>query len=123
MAAGGMPEAIADPAAWRDVALDGLDRYLCGQRGARSLSLSELKRYRDRKMTHGWRLPGLDAEPTALDIVIDGDFPYSPARVALPEGPSPLEWPHVESDGTLCVLPGQATISTRDPRKSMDPLA
>lgn len=115
MAADDMPDAAADPAAWRQAALDGLGQYLCNQHGARPLSSSELSRYRGRGATHGWRLPGPDTGPAALDIVVDGSFPYSAPRVALPEGPGPLEWPHVENDGALCVLPGQATISTRDP--------
>ena len=110
-----MPDVVADPAAWRQAALDGLGRYLCDQHGATPLSPFELTRYRDRGATHGWRLPDPKSGPAALDMLIDGDFPYSAARVALPEGPGPLEWPHVESDGALCVLPGQATISARDP--------
>ena len=110
-----MPNAGADPAAWRQVAIDVLDQYLCGQHGARQLLPPKLKRYQARGVTHGWRLPSSSARPVILDIVIDGRFPYSAVRVALPEGPAPLEWPHMESDGILCVLPEQATISPRDP--------
>jgi len=110
-----MPDVATDLMAWRQAALDGLDRYIGGQHDARPLSSRELKQYEDRGITHGWRLPGPEAGPVVLDILVDGDFPYSAARVALPQGPGPLKWPHVENDGVLCVLPGQATVSTRDP--------
>lgn len=110
-----MPESALDPSHWRERALESLDQYLCDHCGGRRLSSSELGRYESRAVTHGWRLPGDDEGQPVLDVLVDGDFPYTVARIALPNGPRALEWPHVESDGVLCVLPGQSTISTRDP--------
>jgi len=110
-----MPDGVVDPMQWRQTALESLERYLCGQCGGRGLTPAELKRYEGRGVTHGWRLPGGDEVQPATDVLVDGDFPYSAGRIALPDGPKPLEWPHLESDGALCVLPGQSTISTRDP--------
>ena len=112
-----MPNAANDPNAQRQSALHDLDRYMCGQKGGRQLLTADLEQYKGRGMTHGWQIPSSDTQPIALDIVVDGNFPYSAARVALPkkEPGGPLKWPHVESDGVLCLLSEQATISSRHP--------
>ena len=114
-----MPNAVTDPKAQRQSALDDLDRYMCGQKGGMRLLTADLEQYKERSVTHGWHIPSSDTQPTALDIVVDGNFPYSAARVALPKkGPGePLKWPHVESDGVLCLFPEQATIPSRYPVK------
>ena len=112
-----MPNAANDPNAQRQSALHDLDRYMCGQKRGMRLLTKDLEQYKERGVTHGWQIPSSDTQPIALDIVVDGNFPYSAARVALPkkEPGDPLEWPHVESDGVLCLLSEQATISSRHP--------
>lgn len=110
-----MPDGVVDPRRWRQAALEGLDRYLYEEFGGTQLSSSDLNRYKSRKITHGWRISGGYEVSTLKDVLVDEDFPYSAARIALPGGPAPLELPHLESDGALCVLPGQATTSTRNP--------
>ena len=112
-----MPNAVNDPRAQRQSALNDLDRYMCGPKGGMRLLTEDLEQYKGRSVTHGWRIPSSDTQPIALDVVVDGNFPYSAPRVALPEkGPGgPLEWPHVESDGVLCLFPDQATIPSRYP--------
>ena len=112
-----MLNAVNDPKAQRQAALNDLDRYICGQKGGRQLLTTDLEQYKEREVTNGWHIPSSDTQPIALDIVVDGDFPYSAPRVALPKkGPGgPLEWPHVESDGVLCLFPDQATIPSRYP--------
>lgn len=110
-----MAEAFGDPAAWRAFAVSTLDAHLRDRHGARGLSASELQRYPKRTFTHGWRLPLPHQCPSALDVLVDAGFPYSAVRVALPNGPDPLDWAHIEFDGVLCILPGTATVSSRDP--------
>lgn len=112
-----MPNPVNDPKAQRQSALHNLDQYMCGQKGGMRLLTTDLEQYKGRDVTHGWRIPSSDTQPIALDIVVDGNFPYSAPRVALPKEGSkkPLEWPHVESDGVLCLLSEQATISPRYP--------
>ena len=112
-----MPNAVNDPKAQRQSALDDLDQYMCGQKGGRQLLSTDLEQYKERGVTHGWHIPSSDTQPIALDIVVDGNFPYSAARVALPKKGSgvPPEWPHVESDGVLCLFSEQTTISPQHP--------
>ena len=113
-----MPNAANDPNAQRQSALDYLDRYMCGQKRGMRLLTKDMEQYnKERGVTHGWHIPSSDTQPIALDILVDGNFPYSAARVALPkkEPGGPLKWPHVESDGVLCLLSEQATISSRHP--------
>ena len=112
-----MPNTVNDPKAQRESALNDLDRYMCGPKGGMRLLTADLEQYKERNVTHGWHIPSSDTQPVALDIIVDGDFPYSVARVALPKkGPGgPLEWPHVESDGVLCLFPDQATTPSRYP--------
>ena len=112
-----MPDGPADPSHWRNVALDALGRHLRDDRDAHPLEAGDLDRYPNRGLTHGWRLPPRNGQGPAvrLDVLVDGGFPYTPVRVAIGEGPGPLDWPHIERDGVLCVLPGEATISPRDP--------
>ncbi|MBT3028021.1 MAG: ThiF family adenylyltransferase [Candidatus Thiodiazotropha sp. (ex Ctena orbiculata)] len=112
-----MPDRDFDPHAWRQVAIEALERYLCMERSARPLTPRELNQYRQRMATHGWRIP-LDrwaqGDP-ALDMIIDGAFPYAAPRVALEDRTGVLIWPHVERDGGLCVFPEHATVSSEDP--------
>ena len=112
-----MPNAVNDPETQRQSAIDNLDRYMCGQKRGRQLLTTDLEQYKERGVTHGWRMPSSDAQPIALDIIVDGNFPYSAPRVALPKKKSggPPEWPHVESDGVLCLFSEQTTFSSQHP--------
>ena len=81
-----MPNVVTDPEAQRQSALDDLNRYMCGQKGGRPLLTKNLEQYnKERGVTHGWQIPSSDTQPIALDILVDGNFPYSAARVALPK--------------------------------------
>ena len=48
-------------------------------------------------------------------VLIDHDFPYTPPRFAVHPPPEPLAWPHIEENGLLCLLPGDASIDTISP--------
>src|SRR5258706_15264343 len=45
-------------------------------------------------------------------VFIDGAYPYSEIRVAVP-GMHDIEWPHVEGDEFLCLEPSSAAFATR----------
>ncbi|SNT02338.1 E2 family protein B [Tardiphaga sp. OK246] len=86
----------------------------------RRLDRRELSNYRGRSAEMGWRF---DAEfsdgKRRIDIVVTAGFPSTPARIALVDRPSFLTWPHVESDGVLCLLPNHSTLSVDDPYGSV----
>ncbi len=78
----------------------------------RHLSKSEIKKNYPQSR-EGWRIPvecGVEVHP--VDYLIDGNFPYSTPRLALPDYKRGLHWPHLfESEGNdLCVLPNNAEI-------------
>jgi len=50
-----------------------------------------------------------------IDIVATAYFPTVPVRTALVDHPDFLTWPHVESDGILCLLPNLAECDPDDP--------
>ena len=66
----------------------------------------------------GWRVPVAfsDQIRRELHVLSDGDFPYTAPRVAIADGPNILDWPHLESDRVLCVLPSDTAVSSQDPR-------
>jgi len=50
-----------------------------------------------------------------IDIVATAGFPTVPVRTALVDHPEFMTWPHVESDGILCLLPNLAECDPDDP--------
>lgn len=79
-------------------AIARLERWLVGTLGAHRLS-----RVRGGS-TDGWRIKAAIADRTLeLDIEIPGDYPRKLPQVFLANPPPFGTWPHVESDGRLCI--------------------
>lgn len=75
---------------------------------ARVLTLDELKRYEPKQFVAGWQVRIAKADNALLfDALVDGQFPYSPIRIAYRSDETFLRWPHVEPAGVLC-LPRRA---------------
>ena len=49
-----------------------------------------------------------------IDVVATSGFPSVPVRTALVDHPPFMTWPHVESDGILCLLPNMAECDPDD---------
>ena len=65
----------------------------------------------------GWRV-GVnfsDDVMRRIDVVATTGFPSVPVRTALVDHPPFMTWPHVESDGILCLLPNMAECDPDDP--------
>jgi len=65
----------------------------------------------------GWRV-GVqfpDGVVRRFDTVMTTGFPSVPVRTALVDHPPSMTWPHVESDGVLCLLPNMAECDPDDP--------
>jgi hypothetical protein len=73
--------------------------------------------YPKRRFVHGWRVPVAcpDGEVRRIDLLLGPAFPSGYPRTALVDRPPYLEWPHVESDGVLCLLPIGAEVDPDDP--------
>src|SRR4051794_34259877 len=80
-----------------------LSRLPCG---VRPLNAGELHLYYSRDPVCAWRLDvDFGSRSRRLDLILPGDFPRLPPKVALVDRPEFLTWPHVEEDGVLCLLP------------------
>jgi hypothetical protein len=55
-----------------------------------------------------------DGVTRRIDVVATAAFPTVPARTALVDHPDFMTWPHVESDGILCLLPNMAECDPDD---------
>lgn len=64
-----------------------------------------------------WRVSVLfsDGVTRRIDVVATAEFPTVPVRTALVDHPDFMTWPHVESDGILCLLPNMAECDPDDP--------
>lgn len=115
-----MPDGgLASRSPRQEVALASVDAWLSAQPGAaRPLSPAELVSYRARHFIAGWRIAvGFEAmsNALALNILADRTFPYSPVRIALADRTGGRGWPHVETDGVLCLVPNSASIDVDAP--------
>ncbi|RWC57896.1 MAG: hypothetical protein EOS54_03955 [Mesorhizobium sp.] len=67
-------------------------------------------------MVGGWRLKLETAgAPRVIDIMVPASFPFQPARLRLVDLPEDEDWPHVEKDNVLCLVPETATFDPEDP--------
>ena len=73
--------------------------------------------YPHRPYVAGWRI-GItfsDDVMRRIDLLATAGFPSVPVRTALVDRPPFMTWPHVESDGILCLLPNMAEFDPDDP--------
>ena len=98
-------------------AIDQVDGYIVGLPEAKRLSPRIIERYHNKKFTLGWSVPRIfsDGVRRELHVLIDGDFPYTPPRIAIANGPDVLAWPHLEKDRLLCILPPDSAVSSQNP--------
>lgn len=98
-------------------AAEAVDRYVTTIPGARRLDHVPDK-YRKRGYRLGWDVSIDDFGDRVLRhlfVLADQDFPYTAPRIALANPPDTLTWPHLETDGLLCVFPTDAAISNEYP--------
>jgi len=56
-----------------------------------------------------WRIADALPGPGGSVLVsVDSNFPWSLPRIALPEAPNGLSYPHIEVDGQICIAPASA---------------
>ena len=107
------------PLSWRRAALqlEARLRERTGQVPERLDARATARCYRRRPYVAGWRVGVTfrDEEVRRFDVVATSGFPSAPVRTALVDHPPFLTWPHVESDGILCLLPNMAECDPDDP--------
>jgi len=112
-----MPEP-ASPS-WR-AAVDQVRRRLADILGVEPTPLDTraLASYHHRfRIASGWRLlvDFGEREPRRIDVLIPAGFPSSRPQFGLVERPPFLTWPHIERDGSLCLLANMSEIDPDDP--------
>ena len=104
---------------WRQAALelDARLRELTGQAPQRLDAWTIESCYPGRPYVAAWRVNVAFSDGIArrIDVVATTYFPTVPVRTALVDHPDFLTWPHVESDGILCLLPNLAECDPDDP--------
>jgi hypothetical protein len=114
----GMPEK-ALPLRWRQAALhlEATLRQLTGQAPERLDRATIGSCYPSRRWVAAWRVSVVfsDGVTRRVDVVATAAFPAVPVRTALVDHPDFMTWPHVESDGILCLLPNLAECDPDDP--------
>ena len=107
------------PLRWRQAALrlEARLRELTGQVPERLDARAIARCYPRRLYVAGWRVgvTFTDGNVRRIDVVATADFPSIPVRTALVDHPPFMTWPHVESDGILCLLPTLAECDPDDP--------
>jgi len=107
------------PLRWREAALrlEIRLREVTGQAPER-LDEGEIRScYPSRRWVAAWRVNVTfsDGVTRRIDVVVTAGFPTVPVRTALVDHPEFMTWPHVESDGILCLLPNLAECDPDDP--------
>ncbi len=104
---------------WRQAALrlEVTLRERTGQAPERLDHVTIKKCYPTRPWVAAWRVcvAFSDGVTRRIDVVATAAFPTVPVRTALVEHPGFMTWPHVESDGILCLLPNMAECDPDDP--------
>jgi sulfur-carrier protein adenylyltransferase/sulfurtransferase len=113
-----MPEK-ALPLHWRQATLrlEATLRELTGQVPERLDRATIGSCYPSRHWAAAWRVSVVfsDSVTRRIDVVATAAFPTVPIRTALVDHPDFMTWPHVESDGILCLLPNLAECDPDDP--------
>lgn len=114
-----MPER-ALPLSWRQAALhlEATLRELTGQAPERLDQATIMSCYPERHwIIAAWRVSVefSDGVIRRIDVVATAEYPIIPVRTALVDHPDFMTWPHVESDGILCLLPNLAECDPDDP--------
>lgn len=107
------------PLRWRQavVSLEATLREHTGQVPERLDEATISSCYPSRRWAAAWRLNVIfsDGVKRRIDVVATASFPSVPVRTALVDHPEFMTWPHVESDGILCLLPNLAEYDPDDP--------
>jgi molybdopterin/thiamine biosynthesis adenylyltransferase len=93
------------PKAGTQTALERVHQWLLTNANARPLTEEELAQYTARGADRGWRFQlDVEGQIVDLDLTVDNRFPRSRPRVGLSKPPPFPSYPHVESDGRLCII-------------------
>ena len=116
--AAALPE-TALPLRWRQAALQ-LEARLRErtEQAPERLDVRVIKScYPRRPYVAGWQVGVTfsDGVMRRIDVVATAGFPSVPVWTALVDHPPFMTWPHVESDGILCLLPNMAECDPDDP--------
>lgn len=113
-----MAETLAKaPIERRKKAFEALDQFFESIPGSRRLTSDEVGVYSGHSFETGWSISKdcVDGVGWTLHVLFGGDIPYVMPRIAVSDGPSVLEWPHLEPQGLLCLAPLGSAVDIEHP--------
>lgn len=106
-----------DEAKWNAAKSEVKDWLLSEGATPKPLSDEEVSSYGVSTLIGGWRLniPYDDNMTLEVDFLLPNDFPWSKPKIALVNRPPFRTWPHIESNGIMCLIPASATLVVDNP--------
>lgn len=106
-----------DEEKWSAAKLEIKDWLLSVGATLRPLQCEEISSYRIPILIDGWRIniPYDNKMTLEVDFLLTNDFPWSKPKISLINRPPFRTWPHIESNGLLCLIPSSATLVVDDP--------
>lgn len=103
------------PSRWKQ-AFDQVDLFFAAYEGVTRLGKEAARLYPARTVRDGWRVPvAFSGGTRRFDILVGEQFPHALPRFVLVDRPPYRTWPHIEADGSLCLLPNGTPVSFNDP--------
>ena len=101
----------------RTRAVQALNQFFESIPDSRRLKDDELSTYQNHSFIAGWATWRMfsDRVKRVLHVLIDEDFPYVAARIAIPDRPREPGWPHFEPQGLLCLTTPDTAVDSQNP--------
>lgn len=118
-----MPSGITIAKRLQEEGIQKVDTFLLSVCSACTLPSLELKNFARAKMIAGWEFT-IDTEGGVrrLQVLLDEQFPFSVPYFYLIDRPPYLTWPHIETDGFLCLITGTKAAKPERPAEMVGEL-
>lgn len=100
-----------------DRAVSELENSILDELAARRLSLSEINsQYKEGSFAAAWQIERIANGKTVwLNLLLPFDFPFAAPSFGLAAPPNILSYPHIEENGTLCILSSSSSVDSTRP--------
>lgn len=112
-----MPRTLSLAKSQFDRAVSKLENSILKELVARRLSLSEIDaQYTECSFAAAWQSERIvNGETVPLNLLLPFDFPFAAPSFGLAVPPNILSYPHIEANGTLCILSSSSSVDSTQP--------